>query len=399
MKVRTIILLMTVVLLAGCATGFHSMGYTGGYSDIQLGENTFKVSFTGNGYTLQQRALDFALLRSARITLRHGYRYFVVDASESHNRTGFVADNYGMSTFSKPRVTLVISCFSEKPLESGKSIFDARYLEASIRKRYGLAEAPTERSAESAPFHARANGTVSSRSGSRSEEEIQSLIHRVGPRPLRKFIENYRRLYVSNGNQFITDLLTSPWYARFVKDHQRKPVIAILDHRKNSSDTTTTRHVWIPVNGGIRFYFVSQPWSEKDVIQENLLKTAKVGVVIYKHRKFSSGERLFQMKHAASKYIKNPGHLEGADAALILSEKDSQPQPLGFHPEDMPLPVEIANVTPISLNAKLIDIGTDELLWTQVYPLNIRVNETYCHPPGHGLTGTPSFSNSCFSPN
>ena len=183
MKVRTIILLMTVVLLAGCATGFHSMGYTGGYSDIQLGENTFKVSFTGNGYTLQQRALDFALLRSARITLRHGYRYFVVDASESHNRTGFVADNYGMSTFSKPRVTLVISCFSEKPLESGKSIFDARYLEASIRKRYGLAEAPTERSAESAPFHARANGTVSSRSGSRSEEEIQSLIHRVGPRP------------------------------------------------------------------------------------------------------------------------------------------------------------------------------------------------------------------------
>jgi hypothetical protein len=48
----------------------------GGYSDTALAPDVYKISFGGNGYTTQERATDFAVLRAAELTLSHGYRYF-----------------------------------------------------------------------------------------------------------------------------------------------------------------------------------------------------------------------------------------------------------------------------------------------------------------------------------
>jgi len=39
------------LLFIACATQYKPLGVTGGYSDMQLGENIFKVSFRGNDYT------------------------------------------------------------------------------------------------------------------------------------------------------------------------------------------------------------------------------------------------------------------------------------------------------------------------------------------------------------
>jgi hypothetical protein len=61
-----------------CATGYGSRGVMFGYSDTQVGENTFRVSFEGNGLTPLAKVSDFALLRSAEVTLDHGYPYFVI---------------------------------------------------------------------------------------------------------------------------------------------------------------------------------------------------------------------------------------------------------------------------------------------------------------------------------
>ncbi len=392
------IFLVLLIFLAGCATGYHSLGYTGGFSDVQLSQNSFKISFTGNGHTLQNRAVDFALLRSADLTIRHGFKYFVIDAIEEHTRNTFVANAYGATTVSRPRVNLVIICFHEKPVVSGKRTYEARFLSASIRRRYGITPLSSEPVLpEIANDGAGRKSEKLQSSSPDADAFIMSLIHHSGPRPLRRFIESYRNLYTSNGKQFFSDLLSSKWYSTFKTDHHRNPVIAIIDQRKQGSSPTPPRHVWIPINGGINFYFVPQPWANRDFIQEQLLKTGMVGIVIYQHRKFSSDERFFQMKHAASRYIKLPGHLEGADAVLLLSERNSQEQPLGFRPEDMTLPVEIANVTTVSVDFKLIDIGTDALLWTRTYPLDVQVNRTFCRPPSPGLKGIPTFANSCYS--
>jgi hypothetical protein len=64
------------LLIVGCATGYHSTGFTGGYSDTQLGPDIFRVSFRGNAYTEPERVQDFALLHAAELALSHGYTHF-----------------------------------------------------------------------------------------------------------------------------------------------------------------------------------------------------------------------------------------------------------------------------------------------------------------------------------
>lgn len=56
------------LLLAACATGYKPEGFSGGFFELQLSENVYRVSFDGNGYTGSRRAADMALLRSAELT-------------------------------------------------------------------------------------------------------------------------------------------------------------------------------------------------------------------------------------------------------------------------------------------------------------------------------------------
>jgi hypothetical protein len=84
--------------LAGCATNYQSRGWSGGYSETQLDENMFMVSFQGNGYTAMDRAIDFTLLRSAALTLENGYNYFAtIEANSSTSN----------STYTTPITTLL----------------------------------------------------------------------------------------------------------------------------------------------------------------------------------------------------------------------------------------------------------------------------------------------------
>lgn len=135
----------------------------GGYSETQLSENIFQVYFRGNGYTSQERASDFNLLRSAEVTLENGYRYFIIVESDKSSslstyttpKTSYTTGNisisgnnatgtattytYGGQTFlvSKPRALNTILCFKEKP-EASVIIFDAEFVNKSIRQKYRL---------------------------------------------------------------------------------------------------------------------------------------------------------------------------------------------------------------------------------------------------------------------
>ncbi len=64
--------------LAACATGYHSKGFTGGFSETQLDRNVWAVNFRGNAYTSDERASDFVLLRSAQLALQGGFQYFII---------------------------------------------------------------------------------------------------------------------------------------------------------------------------------------------------------------------------------------------------------------------------------------------------------------------------------
>ncbi len=156
-KTSKVIALCVVLALTGCATGYHRQGFAGGYSEIQLGDDTFQVSFNGNGYTCPERASDFTLLRGAEVAEQHGFPYFVIVNAENASRSSTfttpttitgsasVVGNtvYGSAstaggetyTIEKPGRRATIIGLKTKP--DGVS-FETRYVIRSLRDKYDI---------------------------------------------------------------------------------------------------------------------------------------------------------------------------------------------------------------------------------------------------------------------
>lgn len=76
--------LAAVLLTSACATestyrpavgrGFERSGY----SDRQIEENRFQVSFSGNSYTSRDTVERYLLFRAAELTVQRGFDYFVL---------------------------------------------------------------------------------------------------------------------------------------------------------------------------------------------------------------------------------------------------------------------------------------------------------------------------------
>ncbi len=157
-----IILVIFAAVLTGCATAYQKQGFTGGFSETQLGENIFRVTFKGNAYTSRERVSDFTLLRSAELALENGFKYFIIVDSEKYTKTGTYTTPttsyttgsaygtgsyaYGSATttttggqtyfYSKPRSSNTIIGFKEKPKIDGL-VYDAEFIVKSIKGKYG----------------------------------------------------------------------------------------------------------------------------------------------------------------------------------------------------------------------------------------------------------------------
>ena len=66
------------LLLCACATPYKPLEHRYGYSDHQVANGVYEVSFLGNGNTSYEKALDFALLRAAEIALNHHAKSFIL---------------------------------------------------------------------------------------------------------------------------------------------------------------------------------------------------------------------------------------------------------------------------------------------------------------------------------
>lgn len=151
------ILVIFMLSLLGCATPYQSEGFAGGYSELQLSENVFKVSFHGNNATSVEKVTDYAILRCAEVTKAKGFRYFVIVneqkyVSESSYRaptntssnSTIIGNTVITSTFttggqtyyfSKPSSENTIVCLNEKP---EGTFYDVTYVIPSIRTKYGI---------------------------------------------------------------------------------------------------------------------------------------------------------------------------------------------------------------------------------------------------------------------
>jgi len=152
---RHVLLLAMALFLAGCATKYQPQSITGGYQELQLAPDLYRVSFAGNGYTDRERAAAFCLLRCAELTLRSGYRYFaILEAANNGVVSGFTTPGYAATTvvrntaytnfsppqaigFYKPRPVIVIG-IRMLPNPIPRVTLDAVSLRNSIVTSYNL---------------------------------------------------------------------------------------------------------------------------------------------------------------------------------------------------------------------------------------------------------------------
>jgi hypothetical protein len=91
-------------LLGACATatpyqplGARGTGASGGFSDVRLASNRYRVTFAGNSMTSRERVETYLLYRAAELTVQRGYTGFtIVDRATDRNvETRVYSDPFG----------------------------------------------------------------------------------------------------------------------------------------------------------------------------------------------------------------------------------------------------------------------------------------------------------------
>ena len=148
-------LLAAAALFSGCATSYQPSGFTGGFDEVQLGDNVYRVQFRGNGMTSSSRAEDLALLRCAELTLLKGFSHFAIVDERHGQSTSAIPQTAtsittavggtlqttsfggGMAFISRPRSRNTVMMFRGAP--EGISVsYDARLLCRTLGERYDV---------------------------------------------------------------------------------------------------------------------------------------------------------------------------------------------------------------------------------------------------------------------
>ena len=75
---RLLVLAAVAAMLAACATQYAPEGFTGGFDVKDLGQDVYRVRFSGNGYTTRETAQTYWLYRSAELALEKGFTGFEI---------------------------------------------------------------------------------------------------------------------------------------------------------------------------------------------------------------------------------------------------------------------------------------------------------------------------------
>lgn len=131
------------VMLAGCATPYQRYGSTGGFQDVQLAPDLFRVAFLANAFTGAQQAYDYALLRGAELAVAHGFTHIaLVDQNSSQSQTAYYNEFLqSYQYFYKPGTTLLIRAFCGPP--NGVYSLDAGFVAGQLRSSYGITATPS----------------------------------------------------------------------------------------------------------------------------------------------------------------------------------------------------------------------------------------------------------------
>lgn len=93
-------LLASLLFLCACATSYQPSGFSGGYSDMKVGDDLYQVSFAGNGYTRSSTVQQHMLRRCAELTREKGFDYFSFVSDEADSSVSIA--NFGSTNGYNP---------------------------------------------------------------------------------------------------------------------------------------------------------------------------------------------------------------------------------------------------------------------------------------------------------
>jgi len=82
---KKLLIIFCFTSLTSCVTPYKNMSLIGGYSEMALSKDTYKVLFRGNGFSSQDYVYSSLLRRSAELTIQNGYKYFIILGSNTAN--------------------------------------------------------------------------------------------------------------------------------------------------------------------------------------------------------------------------------------------------------------------------------------------------------------------------
>ncbi len=116
-----------VLLLSGCATGYHAANYDGGYGEVRLAANAFRVTFAGNVASTQAATDRMVLLRSAEVARAHGFPFFIASGAGATGTAMTIAS----TIVTVPASTMTIVCYGRRP-DTSLVVHDADALIATL---------------------------------------------------------------------------------------------------------------------------------------------------------------------------------------------------------------------------------------------------------------------------
>ncbi len=135
----SLFLFLSLTVLCSCATTAYQPyeAGIGGYKDSQLDNNTFRVSFGGNGRTSEETVFNYLMYRCAELTLKNDCDFFVlIDVSSKVHRR---------SSTNRPGLTIhmgvaytevaVIKIFHGEKPQNIPAAFDAKELKTSLEPK------------------------------------------------------------------------------------------------------------------------------------------------------------------------------------------------------------------------------------------------------------------------
>ena len=88
MKTLKPLVFLAFVMLSGCATEYGPRQFAGGYSEVHIQNDVFRILVDGNAYIHKSQIEYYALVRAAELTAKQGRNYFrVIGANTDINTT------------------------------------------------------------------------------------------------------------------------------------------------------------------------------------------------------------------------------------------------------------------------------------------------------------------------